>query len=53
MKKFISRMVASMIGGYIIWVVWTIIVNKSRFNKWAANCDRDEVRKKIYDILDE
>ena len=45
-------MMASMIGGFIIWIVWTIIVNRSRFNKQAIIADNDEIRKKICDILE-
>ena len=52
MKKFINRMMASMIGGFIIWIVWAIIVNRSRFNKWATITVSDEFRKKIHDILE-
>jgi hypothetical protein len=52
MRKFINRMMASMIGGFIIWIVWAIIINRSRFNKWATIADSDEFRKKIHDILE-
>ena len=52
MRKFINRMMASMIGGFIIWIVWAILVNRSRFNKWATVVDSDEFRKKINDILE-